>query len=65
MTRAPVGAGPGRLPVLIVEDDPEMIHAYQELLRGTLFQLVPARSTSEARQILKTLRPRASSSTSC
>ena len=56
--RGPVGAGPGRLPVLIVEDDPEMIHTYQELLRGTLFQLVPARSTSEARQILKTLRPR-------
>jgi CheY-like chemotaxis protein len=49
---------PSRLPVLIVEDDPEMIHTYQELLHGTLFQLVPARSTSEARQILKTLRPR-------
>jgi signal transduction histidine kinase/CheY-like chemotaxis protein len=49
---------PNRLPVLIVEDDPEMIHTYQELLHGTLFQLVPARSTSEARQILKTLRPR-------
>jgi signal transduction histidine kinase/CheY-like chemotaxis protein len=49
---------PGRLPVLIVEDEPEMIDTYQGLLRGTLFQLVPARSSSEARQILKTLRPR-------
>jgi signal transduction histidine kinase/CheY-like chemotaxis protein len=51
-------ADPSRLPVLIVEDQPDMIHTYQEMLRGTLFQLVPARTTSEARQILKSLRPR-------
>jgi signal transduction histidine kinase/CheY-like chemotaxis protein len=49
---------PARVPVLIVEDDPEMVHTYQGLLRGTLFQLVPARSTAEARHILRTLRPR-------
>jgi len=49
---------PSRLPVLILEDEPEMIRAYQDLLRGTLFQLIPARTTSEARQILKSLRPR-------
>jgi signal transduction histidine kinase/CheY-like chemotaxis protein len=49
---------PSRLPVLVLEDEPEMIHTYQDLLRGTLFQLVPARTTSEARQILKSLRPR-------
>jgi hypothetical protein len=41
-------ADPARVPVLIVEDDPEMMHTYQGLLRGTLFQLVPARSTAEA-----------------
>ena len=51
-------ADPARVPVLIVEDDPEMMHTYQGLLRGTLFQLVPARSTTEARHILRTLRPR-------
>jgi CheY-like chemotaxis protein len=49
---------PSRLPVLIVEDEAEMIHTYQEMLRGTLFQLVPARSTAEARQLLKAVRPR-------
>src|SRR5262249_52280113 len=57
-TRSQWELDPSRLPVLVIEDEPEMIHTSQELLRGTLFQLVPARTTSEARQILKTLRPR-------
>jgi signal transduction histidine kinase/DNA-binding response OmpR family regulator len=48
-----------RLPVLIVEDDPAMMLVYQRLLRGTVFQMVPAGSLAEARQLLRTLRPRA------
>jgi signal transduction histidine kinase/CheY-like chemotaxis protein len=50
---------PARLPVLVVEDDPAMIVVYQRLLRGTVFQSVPARSLGEARHLLRTLRPRA------
>jgi signal transduction histidine kinase/CheY-like chemotaxis protein len=49
---------PARLPVLVVEDDPGMVVVYQRLLRGTAFQMVPARSLTEARQLLRTLRPR-------
>ena len=49
---------PARLPILVVEDDPGMVVVYQRLLRGTAFQMVPARSLAEARQLLRTLRPR-------
>ena len=49
---------PARLPVLIVEDDPGMILVYQRLLRGTAFQVVPARNPADARDVLRTLRPR-------
>jgi signal transduction histidine kinase/CheY-like chemotaxis protein len=50
---------PARLPVLVVEDDPGMVLVYQRLLRGTIFQIAPARSLAEARHLLRTLRPRA------
>jgi CheY-like chemotaxis protein/two-component sensor histidine kinase len=50
---------PTRLPVLVVEDDPSMILVYQQFLRGTPFQVVPARNPREAREVLRTLRPRA------
>jgi CheY-like chemotaxis protein len=46
-----------RLPVLVVEDDPEMMLQYQAMLRGSVFQLVPTRSVTEARQLLHTLCP--------
>jgi len=49
---------PARLPVLVVEDDPAMVVVYQRLLRGTVFQIVPARTLAEARHLLRTLRPR-------
>jgi signal transduction histidine kinase/CheY-like chemotaxis protein len=49
---------PTRLPVLVVEDDAALILDYQQLLRGTVFQVVPARSLDHARQVLRTLRPR-------
>ncbi len=47
-----------RWPVLVVEDDPAMRLVYQRLLHGSPFQMVPARSVGEARQLLQTLRPR-------
>jgi CheY-like chemotaxis protein len=47
-----------RWPVLVVEDDPAMRLVYQRLLQGSVFQMVPARSVAEARQLLQTLRPR-------
>jgi len=50
---------PARLPVLVVEDDPGMVLVYQRLLRGTIFQIAPARSLAEAGHLLRTLRPRA------
>jgi CheY-like chemotaxis protein len=49
---------PTRLPVLVVEDDPAMILVYQRLLRGTAFQVMPARSPAAARDVLRTVRPR-------
>jgi len=48
-----------RLPVLVIEDDPAMIVVYQRLLQGTVFQTVPARTLLEARDVLRTIHPRA------
>jgi CheY-like chemotaxis protein len=39
---------PARVPVLVVEDSTESLHVYERLLRGTPFQVVPARTTKEA-----------------
>jgi CheY-like chemotaxis protein len=36
-----------------------MVLVYQRLLRGTVFQIAPARNLAEARHLLRTLRPRA------
>jgi signal transduction histidine kinase/CheY-like chemotaxis protein len=41
---------PSRLPVLVVEDSTESLHVYDRLLRGTPFQVVPARTIKEAEQ---------------
>ncbi|HEX6212365.1 MAG TPA: ATP-binding protein [Methylomirabilota bacterium] len=48
-----------RLPVLVVEDDRETMLGYQRMLRGSVYQMVPARSVTEARQLLRRVRPRA------
>jgi len=39
---------PSRVPVLVVEDSTESLHVYERLLRGTPFQVVPARTVKEA-----------------
>ncbi len=50
---------PWRLPVLVVEDRPEDQLLYEKYLKGSEFQLIPARSLQEARQALARERPRA------
>ena len=52
-------ADPSSLPVLFVEDSPEMILAYKNYLRGSGFQLVPAATTREAEEILERIQPQA------
>jgi signal transduction histidine kinase/CheY-like chemotaxis protein len=57
LQRAP--AESGRAPVLVVEDDRSTVFVYERYLAMAGFQVVPARTTREARQILTTLRPAA------
>jgi signal transduction histidine kinase/CheY-like chemotaxis protein len=48
-----------RLPVLAIEDAPDALMAYERMLAGSAFQLLPARTVREARQALAAFRPRA------
>jgi signal transduction histidine kinase/DNA-binding response OmpR family regulator len=52
-------AGETGLPVLIVEDSPEMMAVYQSLLKGSGYQAVPASTSREAEQLLEKIRPAA------
>jgi len=49
---------PGSLPVLVVEDSPEIMMAYKSYLRGSGFEVVPAATVREAEKILDRIRPR-------
>jgi signal transduction histidine kinase/CheY-like chemotaxis protein len=46
-------------PVLVVEDNKEALFIYDKYLKGTQFQVIPARSLREARKALKEFRPAA------
>ena len=46
-------------PVLVVEDNKEALFIYDKYLKGTQFQVVPARSLREARKALMEFRPAA------
>ncbi|WP_165227901.1 response regulator [Aquisphaera insulae] len=46
-------------PVLVVEDDPVSLLLYEKFLEGSGFQVLPARTLAEARQVLRRVRPRA------
>jgi CheY-like chemotaxis protein len=48
---------PGRLPVLVVEDNRETLFIYEKYLRGTAFQIIPAQNLAAARRALASLRP--------
>ena len=46
-----------KLPVLVVEDNREALFVYEKYLKGTNFQVIPARNVKEARQALQEFRP--------
>ncbi|HZC22470.1 MAG TPA: response regulator, partial [Candidatus Binatia bacterium] len=46
-----------KLPVLVVEDNREALFIYEKYLKGTQFQVVPAKDLKEARQSLREIRP--------
>jgi signal transduction histidine kinase/CheY-like chemotaxis protein len=50
---------PHRMPVLVVEDSFETVLLYEKYLKGSYFQMVPARTLREAHQMLVQARPRA------
>ncbi|WP_246196626.1 response regulator [Aquisphaera giovannonii] len=48
---------PGLLPLLVVEDDPVDMLLYEKVLKGSEFQVLPARSLDEARKAMRRVRP--------
>ena len=50
---------PQRLPVLVVEDSVEALMLYDKFLKGSGFQVIPASTVHNARQIVQRLRPEA------
>jgi len=44
---------PGRVPLLLVEDDPADAHAVERMLAGSIYQPLHARSVREARRIMQ------------
>jgi signal transduction histidine kinase/CheY-like chemotaxis protein len=48
---------PTRLPVLVVEDNRETLFIYEKFLKGTGFQVIPARTVRAARRALAEVRP--------
>jgi signal transduction histidine kinase/CheY-like chemotaxis protein len=54
-----IEAEPGRLPVLVLEDDAASLHVYERHLRGSEFQPLPARSLRDAESWLRTGKPQA------
>jgi signal transduction histidine kinase/CheY-like chemotaxis protein len=55
----PTRLDPSRQPVLVVEDNPETLFIYDKYLKGTGFQVVPARTIAAARRALGQFRPMA------
>jgi len=47
----------GALPVIVIEDNREELFIYERILKGTRFQIVPARTLKEARRALRSVRP--------
>ena len=48
---------PASVPVLVVEDSPEMMMMYNSYLKGSGFQVLPAGTTREAEDVLDRVRP--------
>ncbi len=49
----------GGLPILVIEDSPEMTLAYKSFLKGSGFRVLAAATTREAEQILEQIQPAA------
>lgn len=50
---------PGRQPILVVEDDRQTLFIYEKYLSSAGFQIVPARTVEDARELLTRIRPAA------
>jgi signal transduction histidine kinase/DNA-binding response OmpR family regulator len=50
---------PGKLPVLVVEDNREALFIYQKYLKDTRYQVIPATNLKEAREALRAVQPAA------
>lgn len=48
-----------RIPILVVEDHEDTLFTYQKYFEKTVYQILPARSLKEARQILQKILPKA------
>jgi signal transduction histidine kinase/DNA-binding response OmpR family regulator len=46
-----------KLPVLIIEDNSEALFIYEKYLKGSTFQMMPAKNIKEARAAIRALRP--------
>ncbi len=51
-------ADPSLIPVLVVDDSPDMLLMYKHYLNDSGFQLLPARTTREAEEALERIAPR-------
>jgi signal transduction histidine kinase/CheY-like chemotaxis protein len=56
---ATVTADPASLPVLVLEDKPEMMMMYRSYLKNSGFHLIPASTIREAQEILEEIHPKA------
>lgn len=50
---------PARIPVLVIEDSPEIVTVYKSFLKDSEFQLVAAGTTRDAEALLERVQPRA------
>ena len=48
-----------RIPILVVEDEPETRLIYEKFLRGSVFQVIAAASIRQAREAMRRVRPHA------
>jgi signal transduction histidine kinase/CheY-like chemotaxis protein len=50
---------PASLPILVIEDSPEIVAAYKSYLKGSGFQMLPATTSHAAEDILDQIKPSA------
>lgn len=59
MARRSEQLDPSRAPVLVLEDDRQTLFLYEKYLARSGFQVLPVRSTEEARRVMERVRPAA------